>query len=68
MLETVKKDGARLSATELLKDAQPMKPRPDKTLHRLTSIERIQRIYHAVRERVAAIGHGLRHRQEIERA
>lgn len=65
MLASVKKDAARLSATELIKAAKPAARRAQNSLHRLTSMQRIQRAYHAARERIAAIGERWRNKQEI---
>lgn len=65
MLEGVKADASRLSATELLKPkAAPKRKRPDSTA-RLIGMQQIRRAYHAVRERVAAIGSFFHEREEV---
>lgn len=64
MLESVKADAARPSATQLMKEAKPARTHRANALHRLAAIQRIQRVYHAVRERVAAIGERFRNRQD----
>lgn len=65
MLESVKADASRLTATELLKPkAAPPRKRPDST-SRLIGLQQIRRAYHAVRERVAAVGSFFHERNEV---
>jgi hypothetical protein len=67
MLEGIKADASRLSATELLKPmAAPPRKRPD-GLSRSISMQQVQRAYRAVRARVVAAFGGQTHDREAMR-
>jgi ATP-dependent exoDNAse (exonuclease V) alpha subunit len=53
MMDAVKANAARLSATELMEGVAPAKRKPS-TMTRFISMNRIQRAYAALRERMAA--------------
>lgn len=62
MMDAVRSSAARLSATELMQ-AVPQKHKPSFT-QRLMKTGVIHRTYRAVRERMAAYGHSINHRQQ----
>ena len=68
MLASVKQDAVRLSASELIKAPKPKSARATKNhAQELTTLQVIQKIYYAIRARVAEFGLNLIHREEIAR-